>query len=67
MQTYSCLENSMDRGAWWDIIHGVAKSWTRLSTRMQEHTHTHTHTWFADQHWSAVHLMSSTGLFLIFL
>ena len=27
---YSCLENPMDRGAWWAIIHGVAKSWTRL-------------------------------------
>ena len=25
---YSCLENSMDRGAWWAAIHGVAKSWT---------------------------------------
>jgi len=25
---YSCLENSIDRGAWWDIVHGVAKSWT---------------------------------------
>ena len=23
----SCLENSMDRGAWWAIVHGVAKSW----------------------------------------
>ena len=23
---YSCLENSMDRGAWWVIVHGVAKS-----------------------------------------
>ena len=31
---YSCLENSMDRGAWWGP-HGVSKSWTRLST----HTH----------------------------
>ena len=28
---YSCLENSMDRGAWWTIVHGVAKSQTRLS------------------------------------
>ena len=28
---YSCLENPMDRGAWWDTIHGVIKSWTRLS------------------------------------
>ena len=22
---YSCLENPMDRGAWWDTVHGVAK------------------------------------------
>ena len=25
---YSCLENSMDRGAWWATDHGVPKSWT---------------------------------------
>ena len=25
---YSCLENPMDRGAWWVTVHGVAKSWT---------------------------------------
>ena len=24
---YSCLENPMDRGAWWAVVHGVAKSW----------------------------------------
>ena len=28
---YSFLENSMDGGAWWATVHGVAKSWTRLS------------------------------------
>ena len=28
---YSCLENSIDRGAWWATDHGMAKSWTRLS------------------------------------
>ena len=28
---YSCLENSMDGGAWWAAVHGVVKSWTRLS------------------------------------
>jgi len=28
---YSCLENSMDRRAWWDMVHGVAKSQTWLS------------------------------------
>ena len=27
---YSCLENSMDRGAWWATVHGIAKSWTQL-------------------------------------
>ena len=28
---YSCLENPMDRGAWWATVHRVAKSQTRLS------------------------------------
>ena len=28
---YSCLKNSIDRGAWWAAIHGVAKSRTPLS------------------------------------
>jgi len=27
---HSCLENPMDRGAWWAVVHGVIKSWTRL-------------------------------------
>ena len=35
---YSCPENSMDRGAWWASIHGVAKSRTQLSN---QHTHIH--------------------------
>ena len=28
---YSCLENPMDRGAWWAAVHRVAKSQIRLS------------------------------------
>ena len=28
---YSCLENPMDRGAWWAMVHGVTKSWTQQS------------------------------------
>ena len=28
---YSCLENSMDRGAWQATVHGVTKSWTQFS------------------------------------
>ena len=34
----SCLENPMDRGAWWATIHGVTKSHTRLS---DYHFHLH--------------------------
>ena len=28
---YSCLENPMDGGAWWAVVHEVAKSRTQLS------------------------------------
>ena len=31
---YSCLENPMDRGAWWSTVHGVTKSRTQLSDSM---------------------------------
>ena len=27
---YSCLQNSMDGGAYWATVHGVTKSWTQL-------------------------------------
>ena len=27
----SCLENPMDRGAWWAAVHGIAKSRTQLN------------------------------------
>ena len=30
---HTCLENPMDRGAWWATIHGVTMSWTQLSTQ----------------------------------
>ena len=36
----SCLENSMDRGAWWATVHGITESQTRLkqlSTHKQEY------------------------------
>ena len=38
---YFCLENPMDRGAWWATVHGVTKSQTWLSDR---------HTW--TNHWT---------------
>ena len=31
---YSCLENAMDRGAWWAAVHGVAKSQTHWVTSL---------------------------------
>ena len=38
---YSYLGSPMDRGAWWATVHGVTKSWTRL-TEYTSHTHTET-------------------------
>ena len=40
---YSSLENPMDRGIRWAIIHGVAKNQTQLK-RLTTSTYTHTHT-----------------------
>ena len=34
---YSCLENPMDRGAWWAVVYRVAKHWRQL--RDWAHTH----------------------------
>ena len=32
---YSCLENPMDRGAWWATVHVVTDSWTQLTEYTQ--------------------------------
>ena len=32
LRQYCCLENPTDRGAWWAIVHGIAKNQTQLST-----------------------------------
>ena len=37
---YSCLGNPMDRRAWQATVHGVSKSWTRLSTHAHKHLYT---------------------------
>ena len=41
----SVLENSMDREAWWAIVHGFAKSLTGLSDSAYG---THTHSYYKD-------------------
>ena len=35
----------MDIGAWWAIVHGVAKSWTRQSAHTHTSPSTHTRSW----------------------
>ena len=40
---YSCLENPMDRGAWWATVHGVRESDITECMHVRTHTHTHTH------------------------
>ena len=35
---YSCLENPMDRGAWWGIVLRVLKNWTQLKWLSHAHT-----------------------------
>ena len=33
---YSCLENPVDRGAWWAAVYSITQSWTRLK-RLSRH------------------------------
>ena len=35
---YTCLENPMDRGAWWATVHGFAQNLTQLKL-LSMHTH----------------------------
>ena len=38
---YSCLENPVVRGAWWVAVHGVARSWTRLTRLSSSNSSVH--------------------------
>ena len=44
---YSCLENPMDRRAWWAIIQGVSKSQTQLKWLTLPHTFTCAYIFFS--------------------
>ena len=37
---YSCLENPMDRGAWWATVHRVARVWHDWATKPSDHVDT---------------------------
>ena len=62
---YFCLENPMDKGAWWATVHRVAKSQKWLKW-LNTHTHTHTHT-HKNFIISGPTLKSLIGFVLIFL
>jgi len=57
---YSCLENSMDRGAWQATVHGVAKSQTWLK-RLSTHTHQDWQNTFKQAAWQT-HCLSAWAL-----
>jgi len=59
---YSCLENPMDRGAWWATVHGIKKSQTKLSNGTCTHTHTHTHTHTINYYSASVQFSSAAQL-----
>ena len=40
----SCLENPMDRGAWWAAVHVASESDSTEHRRVHTHTHARTHT-----------------------
>ena len=55
---YSCLENPMDRAAWWATVHGVAKSQTRLkrlSTSVSQSVQSLSHVGLFATPWTVAH------------
>ena len=55
----SCLDNSMERGAWQATVRGATKSQTRLEW-LNTHTHTHTHTHHVPSPWYLLYLFNNT-------
>ena len=58
---YSCMENPMDRGAWWATVHGFAKSQTRLSDTCTDHEFS---TWFLGPGNEWASLVSTSVIFM---
>ena len=57
---YSCLENIMDRGAWWAIVQGITKSQTQLSMHSKERTNAPEVSSVSHLKWRK-HMISSSG------
>ena len=51
---YFCLENPMDGETWWATVHGVTKSWTRLSDFTSLHFFTTSTTWEAQTSYNLI-------------
>ena len=77
---YSCLENPMDRGAWWATVHGATKSRTRLSDSAQHSTWLHSclqwvwkwaeksqHSWNRSPDKTGINVYKKTSLSLIYI
>ena len=52
---YSYLENPMDRGTWWDTVHGVTKSQTRLKRLGLHRFHEHRKISYVTKFWGWLH------------
>ena len=52
----SCMENAMGRGAWWVIVHRVAKSLTCLKG-LSTHAYTYTHIHAYAYTWVITHIL----------
>ena len=59
----SCLENPMDRGAWWATVHRVAESQTRLSDGARVHDQSN-HSQGVSQSTSSAHAFRASDTFL---
>ena len=69
---YTCLENPMDRGARQDTVHGVAKSWTRLSNWAWMHAsprekYIQIHLWTSWVWWVFENVLNDVGVLVTWL
>ena len=63
---YFCLENSMDRAAWWACIHGIAKSQIWLRKHTLEKPYIHIPSQAVDQTLSVLRCHSIKSIIIIF-